>query len=178
MSATTSSRPTQRLSRLLDWLFLFLSLVLAGYGQYQFSVDARDAGILAFSAAMILFAWATRRVRPPEPGTARWQPNHAAGWCRWAGRALFVGSLACIARSLWLSYASEGEQVGWPFYLMSIFLFPLAFLIQEWSPTRVWWDKCARWIRKNRWELVAGLLIVAGGAFLRLYRLMSVEVEK
>jgi len=155
----------------LNRVFLTVSLILAGYGQYQFSRDARFAGVLAFAIAMILFAWAIRRVKTPEPATGRWQPISGAGWRRWAGRSLFAASLGCILVSLWQSGTSRGESVGWPFYLTSIALFPLIFLIQEWSPNRDWWAACARWIRQNRWELGALSLILAGSAFLRLYRL-------
>lgn len=174
--APSTHRIRRRVLQPLDWLSLPAALILAGVGQYQFCRDAPAGAALSFALAICLYAWATRRVELPEPGTREWQPRVGAIWTRWAARMLLVGSLGCAGVSLWQVVVSEGANAGWPFYLASLLLFPVVFLIREWSPGRSSWQRLQPGLRANRWELMLGCLVLAAAAFLRLHKLDSLPV--
>jgi 4-amino-4-deoxy-L-arabinose transferase-like glycosyltransferase len=157
--------------RCIDLLLLAASLGLAYYGQYLFNARNRDLAILVMGLAMILFAWALRRVQSPEPATAPTTPMPPALWRRLVGGALIVLSLGCCAAMLWLFSAAEPTNLGWALYLASMALFAGATVVMEWRPDRAWRRSQLIWIRDHRWELFVLFVLVALGGFVRLYGL-------
>jgi len=81
---------------ILDWLLLAGAVALAGYGQVLFADDNWQGGTLAFGGAMILFAWAARREKTPEPATIRRPAGAIPRGQRIAGLGMLVAALTCL----------------------------------------------------------------------------------
>ena len=171
-SVTTSTEtPSRRriIWRALDWLLLVISLALAGYGQYLFNEHNWTFAVLAVGLAMIIFAWAVRRVQTPEPATTVQPAEGVPRWRSWVGLGLILLSLGCIVAMLWQFHIAPPDGAGWILYLAGMAFFMLAFVVMEWTPNRGWWVSLAARLRDHRWELFVLFVLVAVGGFIRFY---------
>ena len=162
-----SGKPLAAVVEWIDWVIAAGALALAGWGQHLFAAGQMARAVLLMGAAMILFAWAVRRLPAAEPATAPLAPVPPAR--RLAGLVLLGLSILCTVLALWRFGTHAPDNAGWALYLASMALFLLAFLVMEGLPNR---ESVRRWAgqaREMRWELFLLFVLVAAGGVLRFY---------